>query len=189
MGNRARIILAAYLAFMFGTLPFLPGIVIGVNARLGAGPVNTILRAFVVCCVLFPVLNLFRSPRPRPPLPHLAYAGLVLGAAAAVRFLVSSPIAQVHLAEYALLAVLVLLALPSPRRPSHYAVAFALTALVGVADEVVQHFVPKRFFDPWDVALNAAAAALGVLAAAWWAWVGSLRRSPLGGDREGPGSG
>ena len=54
MGNRARTVLAAYLGVMFATLPFLPGIVIWVNARLGAGQVNTILRGFVVCCVLPP---------------------------------------------------------------------------------------------------------------------------------------
>ena len=187
--NRARIILAVYLGVMFAALPFLPGLATWVTARLGAGPLNTLLRVFVVCCVLLPALNLFRAPRPRPPLPHLAYAGLVLGAAAAVRFLVSSPIAQVHLAEYALLAVLILLALPSPRRPSHYIVALVCTALTGVVDEVVQHFVPKRVFDPYDVALNAAAAALGVLAAAWWAWVGNLRRSSIRDDRGEPESG
>ena len=176
MVNRARIFLAVYPAVMFATMPFLPAIVIAIRDRIGTGAFEAALRILVVICVLLPTLNLFRPPRPRAPLPHLAYAGLLVAAAGAVRFLVSSPVAQVHLAEYALLAILVLLSLPPPRRGSHYLTALVLASAVGLVDEVVQHFVPMRFFDWWDVALNAAAAALGVLAALWWAWVAGLRR-------------
>ena len=176
MGNRARTLLAVYLAVMFATLPFLPKIVVALNDRLGEGPVLAALRAVVACCIILPALNLLRPPRIRPPLPHLAYAGLVLGALAALRHLASSPIAQIHLAEYAVLAVLIINALPAPRRAVHYGTALACAALVGAVDEAVQYYVPNRFFDPWDIALNAAAAALGVLAAAWWTWTGNLRR-------------
>jgi hypothetical protein len=170
MAPSARTLLALYLAAMFATLPFLRGIVTFVIERLGWGYVSHPLHMVLALCVLFPALRLIRTPRPAPPWPHLAYLGLLSAALVTLRLLASSPVGRIHLVEYALLAILILRALPPPRKGAHYGLALAAAAVVGLLDEVVQYFLPDRVFDPYDIALNAAAAALGVLTAAWWSW-------------------
>jgi len=155
---------------MFATLPFLRGIVTFVIERLGWGYVSHPLHMVLALCVLLPVLRLIRPPRPAPPWPHLAYLGLFTAALLTLRLLASSPVGRIHLVEYALLAVLILRTIPLPRKGAHYALALAAAAAVGVLDEVVQYLLPDRVFDLYDIALNAAAAALGVLTAAWWSW-------------------
>jgi hypothetical protein len=170
MAPSARTLLALYLAAMFATLPFLREIVTFVIERLGWGYVSYPLHTVLALCVLLPVMRLIRPPRPALPWPHLAYLGLLTAALLALRLLASSPVGRIHLVEYALLAVLILRTIPLPRKGPHYAFALAAAAAVGVLDEVVQYFLPDRVFDSYDIALNAAAAALGVLTAAWWSW-------------------
>jgi VanZ family protein len=63
-----------------------------------------------------------------------------------------------HAAEYAILGVLLLRACRSPR------LAFALATLYAASDELHQVFVAGRQGSPLDVAIDAAGAALGVLA-------------------------
>jgi hypothetical protein len=167
----ARAALAFYLAAMFATLPILPVIVTGVQDQVGESAVSAPLYALLAVCLLLPLLRLARSPRPPLPWPHLSYLLLLLGALVALRTLVSSPIGRVHLVEYGLLAILVLRALPAG--VGRYPAAFASAAAVGLLDETVQHFLPNRVFDWYDVGLNAAAALLGLLAAAWWTWTGA----------------
>lgn len=177
MRTSARRLLALYLAALFLTLPFLPEVVTFVTGRLGRGFVYVPLYLLLALCGLLPASILLLPPRPKPPWPHLAYVGLAAGALLTVKVLASSPIGRIHLAEYALLAILILRALPGPRGRAQYGAALALSALVGIADEVVQHFLPNRVFDLYDIALNSAASALGILAAAWWTWTDRVRAS------------
>ncbi len=73
-----------------------------------------------------------------------------------------------HLAEYAILGMLLLRAV---RRP---AVALALGGLYAVSDEVHQTFVEGRVGAPLDVAIDTAGALAGVLA---WSLFQSGRRA------------
>ncbi len=67
----------------------------------------------------------------------------------------------VHLALYAVLAVLVFRALePRLRDGGVYPAAAVLTAIVGTLDEVVQWLLPSRFWDLADIGLNASAGVL-----------------------------
>lgn len=174
-----RAILTAYLLIMFTTLPLLPPLVTLVRNRLGAGPLSGVLYALLATFLLPPLWRLAAPPRPRPPWPHLSLFLLVILAATVLGTLVSSPIGRVHLAEYGLLAVLILRALPRKPGVVPFLTAFAVAAAVGLADETVQHFLPNRVFDWYDVGLNFAAALLGLLAAAWWAWTSPGREGTL----------
>lgn len=178
-----RAALVLYLAAMVVTLPYLPSLVTFMETRVGREAVFTPLYGGLAAAALLPVLRLFRPPRPRPPWPHVTYALLVLAALVMAATLASSPIGRVHLAEYGLLAVLTARALPGRRPALRYGGAFLLTSLVGLADEIVQHFLPTRVFDWYDVALNVGASLLGVLALAWWTLAGAAVRAT------GPGSG
>jgi len=171
----AVIALVLYVAAIFLTLPYLPDAVSAVRLRLGEKGVLVPLYGGLVLLAALPALRLFLPPRPPPPRPHLAYVALLLGGLAAALTLASSPIGRVHLAEYGLLGFLVHHALPpsSPRR--RWALALVVASLVGLADEAVQHVLPNRVFDWYDVALNCAAALLGILAGRWWAFTGGQR--------------
>lgn len=89
-----------------------------------------------------------------------------------------------HLGLYAGLALLLYWAL-SGGAGSHYgvpawvlaAVAFALTVLYGVVDEVHQAFVPGRVASEADLALDAAGALIGVALASLAASLLKTRRS------------
>jgi VanZ family protein len=76
-----------------------------------------------------------------------------------------------HLAIYAVLAVLLFWALSYPNGRSssplwaRASVAFALTVLYGVSDELHQAFVPGRSATEADIVVDAAGAALGLTAA------------------------
>jgi len=75
-----------------------------------------------------------------------------------------------HLTEYAVLALLLWRALRKPAEPnapawrwSEAALALALAALYAASDEFHQTFVPSRQGSVWDVLLDTAGAAIGLL--------------------------
>ena len=113
---------------------------------------------------------------------------LLVGLGAVAWFVIlraASPAERSHLAEYGVVALLVLEALVErgSRRPR--VGAFVSTSLVGVVDEVVQLAVPGRRFDPADIVTNAVAAALAVGA---WSLIRALppnRRSRAAGEGSG----
>lgn len=177
-----RVALGAYLLLMFATLPLLPPLVTVIRDGLGAGRFSLLLYGLLAALLLPPLWLLLSPPRPRPPWPHLSLCLLALLTAAVLGTLVSSPVGRVHLAEYGLLAILILRALPRTQGAGPVFAAFAIAAGVGLADETVQHFLPNRVFDWYDVGLNAAAALLGLLASVWW-----RRTSLLRGGRSSPG--
>jgi VanZ family protein len=78
-----------------------------------------------------------------------------------------------HVSEYAVLALLVLWALrksaeqPGPWSPRHARLALLIAALYAMSDEIHQSFVPSRQGSIWDVALDSAGAAAGLILC-WW---------------------
>ena len=171
--SRARwMVLALYTAGIFVSLPYTPRIVRWVGGRFGS---ETAIRAVGAVLVLAGALLARRlaNTRAARPWPHLALAALGLATWAAWRLLASSPIGRVHLPEYGLLAILATRALGGT--PGAAIGGGVLAAGVGFLDELVQLVTPGRVFDWWDVALNAAAAALGALASAWWRWTSGAR--------------
>jgi len=83
---------------------------------------------------------------------------------------------RTHLFEYGLLGVLVYQALAERVRggrhvPAPAVLAVLLTASVGWLDEGIQSLLPNRVYDLVDVAFNAAAALMSVLACLTLSWV------------------
>ncbi len=71
---------------------------------------------------------------------------------------------KIHFIEYGILTFLVFNAMAqSASRWRRYALTFLIAALVGFADEALQHFFPGRSFDPGDFISNVEAAALMLL--------------------------
>ena len=118
--------------------------------------------------------------RARPRAVELAVAVGVVGIALLFVARLGIDEERTHLFEYAFVGALVYSALIERRRNGRLVwapelLAVASTATVGLVDEVIQRFVPGRFFDWRDVAFNTAAAAFGVFVA--WL-VGRVRSRP-----------
>ena len=92
---------------------------------------------------------------------YLLFAAICAVAVALFRSL-AEPIARIHIAQYALLGVLVFWAMDGPREgwTCCFWAALAASAL-GLADEVLQGLLPSRIYDLQDVALNTKAVLLG----------------------------
>ena len=164
-------VLGLYTGTLFLSIPCTRPLVVWATERFGQGaPVAAGLAVLVPAGIALAVR--LRRAGPAFPRPHLALAGIVIAAAASWRLLASSPIALVHMPQYGLLALL------AGRAFGRGTVAAlgggAAAAGAGLLDEIVQGVTPGRVFDWWDVALNAAAAALGALALAWWRWTGRM---------------
>jgi VanZ family protein len=74
----------------------------------------------------------------------------------------------VHVAEYAILAMLLWRALRSINF-SPYLVSFAMAVLYAVSDEFHQSFVPGRTASPRDVAIDTLSTG-ATLVLLWWLW-------------------
>lgn len=106
--------------------------------------------------------------------PRAAEAAAALGVAAVfglafVRMAI--PEERTHLVEYGVVAILILEALRERRAhgrrvPAPALAAFGASALLGVVDELIQLAIPSRVFDPVDILVNVAAAAMAVVAGA-----------------------
>lgn len=78
-----------------------------------------------------------------------------------------------HIAEYAVLAVLIFWAIgwkDYQWRWSTAAVSWLLTVWYAVSDEWHQHFITGRNGTPVDVVIDGAGAVIGLLVVAWWLW-------------------
>jgi hypothetical protein len=169
MQRSIRLALAVYLVLVFSTLPLLPPVANALRKALGEGPFSMVLFAGLAAAGLAPVLRLPGIPPPLRMKPAGQYLLLLAGGAIMGLSLASSPVGRIHIAEYALLGFLVVRALPSHLvGPPLMALAVATAALTGLVDETVQHFLPNRVFDWYDVALNGGSALLGVLFSSWW---------------------
>ena len=161
--------LAAYVALLYGSLPFGP--------RLGMRFMRTALGGYILgpglplialggAGVLMVVLRRRRAP---------AWAFFLLAAAAcsyayAFSWLRSAHLERTHLPEYGLASLLAWRALAPffARDVAAYVAAALLGVAIGYGDELIQSVTPGRHYDVRDVVMNAVGAVLGmvVLAAA-----------------------
>ncbi len=103
--------------------------------------------------------------------------GLIFG----MTFLRVSIPERTHLFEYGLVAVLINEALLERREVGRSALrpailAIALTAVLGLFDELVQSVLPDRVFDPIDIGFNAIAGLMTVGASVVLRWARGLDR-------------
>jgi hypothetical protein len=89
---------------------------------------------------------------------------LIMGAYILLLQSVEYPEEKVHLLEYGVLAYLLYKAFEWCRVPFQHILAVVLIgALVGYGDEVIQYFLPNRYFEWSDVFLNAKSVVLGLI--------------------------
>lgn len=187
---RRWLVLAAYVALLYGMLPFGPRIGLAVlRTRAGAwflGPALPVLAMLGAAGLM-----VFLWRRDAPAWAYAALAATGVGYAIAFSWLRASHLERTHLPEYGLASLLAWRALVPimPGSFAAYSAAAVLGAAIGYGDELLQGIVPGRHYDLRDVAMNAVGAVLGmvVLAAArarrarpavWAAAVGVTNEPP-----------
>jgi len=91
----------------------------------------------------------------------LAFVAVVY--AVFMRTLATYPVERIHLLQYGLLGFLVFRSFgPGTEGLRRYAYSAVVVFVIGFADEIIQGFVPTRYFDMKDVFVNLASGALGL---------------------------
>jgi len=161
--SRRWVALVAYTAAIYATVPFGAGVG---TAALGTAVGAWVLGPGIVVPALLGAAGLLVRLGRRGA-PAGAYAALAAAAAAYALLwgsLDAARLERAHLAESGVAAWLAWWALePYLAGGAAYAAAAALAAAIGAGEECLQAIVPGRVFDPRDLALNAAAAVLGVV--------------------------
>lgn len=153
----ARAVLAAYLLAIYATLGVVRPIA---NYLRDSGMLRvSVAIAFVLSAALFLAL-IFRDPRRRTGRFVLVLAGIAIVYAAAI-LPMDSPEEKIHFIQYGVVALLAYEAFPVRRR---YLTAAVFVLAAGWIDEGIQALLPSRYYDLRDVAFNAAAGLLALLA-------------------------
>jgi hypothetical protein len=161
------LVLAAYTAAIFLTLPYGP--------RIGLGFLRTGIGSFafgwgIIGAAIAGALALLALLRRRGA-PAWAYATLGLAAVGylvAFAWLSAARLERVHLPEYGVAAFLAWRCMEPlvPGLVPGYVAGAVLAAAIGGADELLQSIVPGRVCDWRDALANALAAVLGMLVVA-----------------------
>lgn len=144
---------------IYATIPLARGLRDAVDASVGREfflyPVLLLAAGFA----LLAFINLRR--RALPPDAFYALGLVVLALLALIYRLRDIPEEALHVAEYALLGLLVYRALVHRIRDySIYPVACLVVGMIGIVDEYIQWVVPSRYYDVGDILVNAGAGAL-----------------------------
>jgi hypothetical protein len=167
--NRSALIwrwvaLAAYVALLYGSLPFGP--------RLGMRVLRTPLGGFILGPFLpfltlggAALLMLVLRRRHAPVWSYVVLAACAVAYAFAFSWLRAAHLERTHLPEYGIAALLAWRALAPlvPGTVAGYVAAAALGAAIGYGDELLQGVVPGRHYDIRDVTMNAIGSVLGVI--------------------------
>jgi choline-sulfatase len=161
---RAWGIALAYVVFVYATVPVFPTLwtrLQGHAGAKGAAHLGTVIVGGLALLLAYHALRRAREGGLLWRVPAIAVVlGLYVWLLAAFG---TFPAERLHLLEYGFMAFLVHRALaPDMESTSAYASAVVLTSLLGFGDETIQWVLPQRFFELKDVALNVAAASLGL---------------------------
>ena len=92
------------------------------------------------------------------------FLGLVTIIYLAGFILIEIPEGKIHFIEYGVLSVLVYWALSyNSKNWYRFLTALIITSLIGFGDEVIQYFLPNRYYQTSDVILNAISGGLGLV--------------------------
>lgn len=164
---RAWLAVAAWVAFIYLTIPLARALQGWVDAHLGRAFFLYAVAACLVAGVGAALGYLVRSGVPRRPAAMAWIAGVALAFAAGTWHLRANPEEAMHFVQYGVLSLLLFRALRTRHDDTGlYVVASLAGALCGVVDELIQWLTPRRFFDFRDMLINVCAVLLVQLALA-----------------------
>ncbi len=164
-----------YLLLIYLSLPLTPVVVTRAYELLGRATIDRTVDGLLLIPVgLLSYLLFKKTTSNRWPalLPLLVTVLLAAGLDKAVE--------RIHFLQYALLGFFLSSAMDDPRGNRFFKALF-LVLVAGLMDEIIQWFLPNRYWDPRDVAMNVIGGGLGL-------WLGRfLRPGPLPPSHSRPG--
>ena len=158
---RNWLLVAAYVAVLFASVPYARDIVLGLREQHLLGTSVTLLYFVAVVGLVYHVLFDVRLSD------RIAFLALVLLALVTGSLILglAVPEERIHFLQYGLLAILCRRALAWHLQPRGQVLgAVALASAAGVVDELLQGLTPERVCDGRDMAINAVAAFLAIVA-------------------------
>lgn len=158
--TRSWLLLAAYVALVYASLPFVRDVVVALRQQQLLGAVVTgVYFLAAVALVYHVVFDVRLSDR-------IAFIALVILAALAGSLVLglAIPEERIHFVQYGLMALLARGACAWTMKPrGAFIAALALASAAGYVDELIQGLLPDRVYDLRDVAINAVAALLALV--------------------------
>ena len=156
----------AYIAVVFATVPVFPS-VWRVLLSHTEGAVRHLGIVVVAALLVGMAVAVWRRFKGRAILPYVTLAGIVACYTYLLAMFGTFPAERLHLVEYGLVAFFLVRALRLDLTGRNaFAVAFVLTGVIGLVDEVIQGVLPQRFFELKDVLLNVVSGGLGLIGVA-----------------------
>jgi carbon starvation protein CstA len=136
------------------------------------------VELILAACILILAL-IFLIKKKKKPVLFLIFLGFIFLLCFVIYLIIPNPYEFTHLPEYALLSILLILALKSGKRFSQkesekteknapflknpFFLSIVIVSLIGITDEIYQYFLPGRFFTIYDIFLNSLGGFLGTL--------------------------
>ena len=158
-------VFAVYVAFIYATLGIAPSLWDGVDAFIG-GHGKTAIYAAGFILLLSILLYMILKKKERDAHKYLLYL-LFVWIFLALNRITKTPSEKIHLMQYAGMGVIVYNALKvdfGRFDRKLYILGGAICLAVGFFDEVIQLFLPNRYFDWRDVLINAISGANALMA-------------------------
>ncbi|MBU2540343.1 MAG: VanZ family protein [Candidatus Omnitrophica bacterium] len=150
----------AYVAFIYISLPFAPGIWERLIANFG----NRVESSLFVIVVLAGTLIIFKflSLRRQQTLVGILIICVVFSLFLVILRSLKLPAERIHLFEYVILPLFIYRSLKKEQKISTiYVKIFVIGFIAGFIDEVIQYMLPNRVFDVKDILLNGNGVLLG----------------------------
>jgi len=159
-----------YIIGIFVFTPYLPNLIQFASSHWSGTKVSHFVlgvEIFLALLVLVCVIIFLKFRRNKSLYFLLSYGGILLLSIVIYKFL-PNPYEFTHLPEYAVLSALLMNALEkkerkSPAKKNHYFFSASLTGVIGIIDEIYQHFLPRRYCTVYDIFLNILGGILGLL--------------------------
>lgn len=155
-----------YVCLIYLTLPVFRNVVTWIENLFGPAAISLITPLLAVAFAGILFIWIVRNSS--GPAAVLKFFTLALAGCLILLYLKGNPVEQIHLVEYGLVGFIGYLSsgARSGRASAGCILPWLLIVLVvGLLDEVIQHFLPMRVFDWRDVFINGLSAVLGFVAA------------------------
>ncbi len=161
-----------YTVSLFLITPYLPALIRAASSQWSSARVSQAALGLEIALALLILALTVRSlilRRKKSALFLISVSGIFLLSVFIYKTYIPNPYEFTHLPEYAILSFLLMRAITAGKRGNPtlinnpYFLSGLITSIIGTADEVYQHFLPSRYFNWYDIALNILGGILGLL--------------------------
>jgi len=164
------VLVVLYIIGIFVSTPYLPALIQFASSLWSGTKVSHFVLSveiFLALLVLICVIIFLKFRRNKSLYFLLSYGGILLFSIFIYKFL-PNPYEFTHLPEYAVLSVLLMNAFEKKEKKSSvvkkpYFFSASMTGVIGIIDEIYQHFLPRRYCTIYDIFLNILGGILGLL--------------------------